>query len=49
MDQDAQLLDRVEAALDQIRPALVMDGGNVEVVDIEGGIVKVHMVGACGG
>ena len=29
-----QLLDRVDAALDDIRPHLAVDGGNVEVVDI---------------
>ena len=42
--------DRVEKALDKIRPALEADGGNVELVDVneETGIVKVKLVGACG-
>ena len=42
--------DRVEKALDKIRPALEADGGNVELVDVdeEKGIVKVKLVGACG-
>lgn len=42
--------DRVEAALDKIRPALEADGGNVELVDVDeaNGIVKVKLVGACG-
>ncbi len=42
--------DRVEKALDRIRPALQNDGGNVELVDVdeEKGIVKVKLVGACG-
>jgi Fe-S cluster biogenesis protein NfuA len=42
--------DRVEKALDKIRPALENDGGNVELVDVdeEKGIVKVKLVGACG-
>jgi len=41
--------ERVEAALDKIRPALQADGGDVELVDIEGGVVKVRLVGACRG
>ena len=42
--------DKVEAALAKIRPALVADGGNVELVDVsEGGIVKVRLTGACAG
>lgn len=43
-------MQRVQAALDEIRPAIQMDGGDVELVDItEDGIVQVRMVGACGG
>lgn len=41
--------ERVEKALDKIRPALMADGGNVELVDIEDGVVKVRLTGACGG
>jgi len=41
--------ERVRAALDKIRPALQQDGGDVELVAIEGGVVKVRLVGACGG
>lgn len=42
--------DRVEKALDLIRPALQNDGGNVELVDVDeaAGIVKLKLVGACG-
>ena len=42
--------DRVEKALDLIRPALQNDGGNVELVDVDeaAGVVKVKLVGACG-
>lgn len=44
------LRQKVEAALDKIRPALVADGGNVELVDAgEDGVVKVRLTGACGG
>ena len=41
--------DKVEAALNKIRPALVADGGNVELVDINDGTVKVKLTGACAG
>lgn len=40
---------KVEDALNQIRPALQRDGGNVELVEVTPeGIVKVRLVGACG-
>ena len=42
--------DKVEKALDLIRPSLEADGGNVELVDVDEatGTVKVKLVGACG-
>ena len=40
--------ERVEAALDKIRPALMADGGNIELVNVEDGIVTVRLTGACG-
>ncbi len=40
--------EQVEAVLDEIRPHLIRDGGNVELVDVEGGQVKVRLLGACG-
>lgn len=40
---------RVQEVLDRIRPALQADGGDVELVDVEGGVVKVKLVGACAG
>jgi Fe-S cluster biogenesis protein NfuA len=40
---------RVEAALDEVRPALRMDGGDVELVGVEEGVVSVRLLGACGG
>ena len=42
------LKERVEKSLDTIRPALMADGGNVELVDVKEGIVKVRLQGACG-
>ena len=37
-----------EKVLDELRPFLMADGGNVEVVEIDGPIVKVRLQGACG-
>ena len=41
--------EKVEKVLDEIRPMLMRDGGNVELVSIEGGVVKVRLQGACAG
>ena len=42
--------EKIEAALNKIRPMLQADGGNVELVAVEdGGIVKVRLQGACAG
>jgi len=41
--------DKVKDVLDKVRPYLVRDGGNVELVGIDGGTVKVRLVGACAG
>jgi Fe-S cluster biogenesis protein NfuA len=41
--------ERVEAALEKIRPALQSDGGNVELVDVKDGVVSVRLTGHCGG
>ena len=41
--------ERVQPALDKVRPMLQRDGGNVELVDVDGAIVKVRLVGACHG
>ena len=40
--------ENVEKVLDELRPFLMADGGNVEVVEIDGPIVKVRLQGACG-
>lgn len=42
------LFGRVEAALDRLRPALVADGGNVELVAVDDdGTVRIALGGAC--
>lgn len=44
------LREKVESALDEVRPSLMADGGNVELVDVtDDGIVKVRLRGACAG
>ena len=40
--------EKIEEALNHIRPALQADGGDVELVDVSDGIVKVRLTGACG-
>ena len=40
--------ENVEKVLDELRPFLMADGGNVEVVEIDGPVVKVRLQGACG-
>jgi Fe-S cluster biogenesis protein NfuA len=40
--------ENVETTLDELRPYLMADGGNVELVDIDGPIVKLRLQGACG-
>ncbi|MEO3706002.1 NifU family protein [Trichormus azollae] len=41
-------LENVETVLDEMRPYLMSDGGNVEVVELDGPIVKLRLQGACG-
>ncbi|MFY0598721.1 MAG: NifU family protein [Cyclobacteriaceae bacterium] len=43
-----ELLDRIEAALDNIRPYLEADGGNVKVLSVEDNILKLELLGSCG-
>ncbi len=38
----------VEKVLDELRPYLMADGGNVELVEIDGPVVKLRLQGACG-
>ncbi len=39
--------EEVEAVLETLRPMLLKDGGNVELVNIDDGVVKVRLVGSC--
>ncbi|CAM3451349.1 NifU family protein [Paenibacillus lupini] len=50
MSEQAQdtMYDEVLDVLDKLRPFLQRDGGDVELVDVEDGIVKLRLMGACG-
>lgn len=43
--------ESIESAIEEIRPALQMDGGDCEIVNVDesGGIVELRLLGACGG
>ena len=41
--------EKVQAAIEKIRPMLQRDGGDVELVEVENGVVKVRLTGACKG
>ena len=46
----SDLTARVESVLEELRPFLQSDGGDVQLVSIDAaaGIVRVHLIGACG-
>jgi len=41
--------EQVEAALAKVRPMLLADGGDVQLIDVKDGVVKLKLKGACGG
>lgn len=49
MADDKTLKEQVQKSIDEIRPALQLDGGDVELVDVEDGVAKVKLTGACHG
>ncbi|MCP3760827.1 NifU family protein [Domibacillus sp. A3M-37] len=46
--QEQEIYGEVQEVLDKLRPFLLRDGGDCELVDIEDGIVKLRLLGACG-
>ena len=44
-----EIINNVEKALDEIRPFLMSDGGNIKLLSIEDFVVKVQLEGACTG
>ena len=49
MATNQELEQNVKAAIEELRPALQMDGGDVEFVCLKDGEVQVRLMGACGG
>lgn len=47
--KEMTLREDVERALEEVRPHLQFEGGDIELVDIEGDVVKVRLKGACMG
>lgn len=45
---ELNLYDEVLEVIDKLRPFLQRDGGDCELVDVEDGIVKLRLLGACG-
>lgn len=48
MDTTIDIKERVNTALDTIRPYLKTDGGDVKVLDVTDGVVKLELMGSCG-
>jgi Fe-S cluster biogenesis protein NfuA len=48
-DLEMNLRQRVEAALEKVRPTLQRDGGDIELLDVVDGVAKVKLQGACAG
>jgi Fe-S cluster biogenesis protein NfuA len=48
-EKERMMKEKVEQALDKIRPMLMADGGNVELVEVtDDGVVKLKLTGTCG-
>lgn len=48
MSENNTMLQQVEEVINKLRPYLQRDGGDCELVDVEDGIVKLRLMGACG-
>jgi Fe-S cluster biogenesis protein NfuA len=46
---DEELIEKVKAVIEKVRPMLQSHGGDIEFVDMDGGVVKVRLKGACAG
>ncbi len=41
--------EKIQEVLDQVRPALLADGGDVQLIDVKDGVVTLRLTGACSG
>ncbi|MDP2943259.1 MAG: NifU family protein [Candidatus Omnitrophota bacterium] len=48
MAENQELKTKIQGALSKIRPMLQADGGDIELIDVVGKVVKVKLTGACG-
>lgn len=48
MMSDQTMNEQVQVVLDKLRPFLLRDGGDCELVDVDEGVVKLRLLGACG-
>lgn len=46
---DDQMVRKIQEVLEQIRPNIQMDGGDIEFVSYEDGVVSIRLLGACVG
>ena len=45
----SDVLERIERTINKIRPYIQADGGDVQLIDFQDGVVTVSMLGACAG
>jgi Fe-S cluster biogenesis protein NfuA len=45
---ELDIREQVQEVLDKLRPFLLRDGGDCDLVDVEDGVVKLRLLGACG-
>ncbi|NLY80041.1 MAG: NifU family protein [Lysinibacillus sp.] len=45
---NTEQFEQVQEVLDKLRPFLLRDGGDCELIDVEDGVVKLRLLGACG-
>ncbi len=48
VEQQDIMYQQVDEVIEKLRPFLLRDGGDCELVDVEDGIVKLRLLGACG-
>ncbi len=49
VEAGGRMKERVEQVINRIRPAVQIDGGDIELIEIVNGVVKLRLVGSCSG